>query len=717
MAYESDVEITGFNEEPSEPEEPKKSEDKYLPDVNLVTQLMKTDSGKAALKKMSQDIRDDFDTGWESTEGYRQRTAKDWDLVCGILPTKDAPYAGCANIHVPVALENLCRLYFRAYEEAFGDWTNVFSVVPVGSMDDNIADLLTLHGNWQLREQIRDFPRQMHRGMFCYFFIGDVSGESSYDPLTGLNRHEVLTPDDFLVPYTSVTTQPDYSDVPWTVRILRLYRHDLEARRDDWVDVDKLLGGEPPSFSDEPNEPLAEHATESSEQEISEEQRVKPYKLLKYEGFLELPGENRLRYVQAIVHHEKGHIFSLKLHEQENWQDKLRFQAQSVELQAYREAMHMRAEMVMQAEEQQTQIADMEAQGLGGPLNNMAMMGDLNQAQELPMPQAPAWLAESDTGEPAPVRMDPIRLYVHAVCIEPLKGNLGLSYGRMQADHNRAVNTLMDQVVDSATFASVPCFVGTVKFEREFEFKPGKFNIAKGATPDELRNSFIPIQSGGPNPAMFQTIEFVMQTASSSMQSPNVLSGEPGKSGEPYKGLAARIEQASKQLGTLTRKFVFEFVQPIVRNNALLNSMFLKNEEIMEVTNHATGVALPIKVGREMYARNYSVVFRADMRFTSQTERVAEADEALKMVMSIPPLQMNQALVYAAIKKSFQARGLHDLIRLMGKPPLPQPDFTPPPPPMPPGQPGMQPGAQSGGPPNGAPQPSNGQQMPAQGMA
>lgn len=710
MAYEDDP-VTEFNEDPPETSEKEDEGERYEPDVNLVKQLMKTKDGKEALKKISVNIRDDFEAGWNSTEGYRERVAKDWDLVSGILPDKPAPYVGCANIHVPVALENLCRLYFRAYEEAFGDWTNIFGVVPVGSMDDQVADILTLHGNWQLREQIRDFPRQMHRGFFSFFFIGDVSGESSFDPLTGLNRHETLTPDDFLVPYTSVTTQPDYSDVPWTVRILRLYRHDLEARRDDWVDVDELLENKPPSFDDEPTEPLAEHATESSEQEITDEQRVKPYKLLKYEGYLELPKEKRLRYVQAIVHADKGHIFSLKLHEQENWQDKVRFDAQTVELQAYQEAMHMRAEMVMQAEEQQSLIAQAEVEGEGGPLNNMAMMGDLNAVHELPMPEPPMWLAESATGEPEPVQMDPIRLYVHAVCIEPLKGNLGLSYGRMQADHNRAVNTLMDQVVDSATFASVPCFVGTVKFKRDFEFKPGKFNIAIGVTNDELKNSFIPIQSAGPNPAMFQTIEFVMGVASSSMQSPNVLSGEPGKSGEPYKGLAARIEQASKQLGTLTRKFMFEFVQPIIRNNALLNSMFLRDEEIVEVTNHAMGMAQQIKVSREMYARNYSVVFRADMRFTSQTERVAEADEALKMVMSIPQLAMNQALVYTAIKKSFQARGLHEYIRLMGAPPPPQPMFVMPPPAMPGPEQGVQQGA-----PQQAPQGGNGQ-VPMQAVA
>ncbi len=692
------------NEEPSAPENDKPDEKSpprdYLPDVNLVSEMKRTKAGKAALKRIHDQINDDWDTGWASTEPFRQRTAKDWDLVAGNLPQKDAPFEGCANIHVPTTLENIERLRLRMMEEIFGDWSNIFGVVPIGAPSDAIADVLTLHGNWQLREQIRDFQRQMHRATFAFLFIGDVTGKSSFDPLTNLNRHDTLTPDDFVVPYTSVTTQPDYSDVPWTAQVLRLYRHDLEARIGDWEDVDRVLDKEPPSFADEPDEPLAEHATASSEQDIDEAQRVKPYKLIEYDGYLELPGEERLRFCQVIFNTEGGHILSLKIHEEENWQDRIRFDHQTLELAAYQEAQHQRAEQLMQLQDQQSQIQQADDAGQGGPLNNMAMMGDLNQAMAIPEVPQPDWLMDSPDGQPEPVRMDPIRMYVHAVCIEPMKGNLGLSYGRMQADNNRAINTMLDQFVDSATLANVPCYIGTgLKFQRDFQFKPGHFNMATGVSPEELKNAIIPFTSQGPSAALFQTVEFLIGTGQSSMQSNNVLSGEPGKSGEPARGLASRLEQASKQLGTVARKFVSEFLTPIVKNNAALNARYLREEELFEITNAATGMAGQYKVRRDMYARNYSVVFRADMRFTSQTERVMEADEALKMVLSIPYLQTNAHLAYAAVKKSFQARGLYEFIRLMGDAPQgPPPPFGMPPQQPPQGEPGQAPGQPPGGP-------------------
>lgn len=696
-------------DEPGEDTEDEPVEETYEPETNLVTQLKKTKKGKEALKVILRDAMDDYQGAYDSTEAFRKRVAKDWELFAGELPPKPHPFEGCANVHVPTMMENTMRLQLRMVEELFGDWTNIFGVVPVGAIDDAVADVLTLHGNWQLREQIRDFPRQMHRATLAYLVVGDVTMKSYYNQRTWLNCHDVLTPDDFVVPYVSVTTQPDYSDVPWTAEILRLYRQDIEAHRDDWEDIDELLEGEPETFSDDPTEPLAETATRSSEQEIDDAQRVRPYELISYEGYMSLPGEKRQRFVQAIFHPDKKLLLSVKLHEQENWQDRIRYEKQQQEADAYATAVTMRQQMIDQMQQHQSLIEQADAEGMGGPLNNMAMMGDLAQSQDIPAPPPPQWMQETTTGEPEPIRMDPIRLYVHGVCIEPLKGNLGLSYGRIQADHNRAINTMMDQFIDAATLSNIPCYIGVgLTFEREFEFKPGKFNYAKGVTPDELKNSIIPFNSSGPSAALFQTIEFVVATSAQSMQSPNVLSGEPGKSGETARGLASRIEQASKQLGTVTRKFMFEVLQPVVKNNAWLNSVFLSDDEIIQVTNHGLGTGQEIRVGKKMYQQGYSVVFRADMRYTSQTERVGEADEALKMIMMIPPLAQNPALVYAAVKKAFQARGLHEFIRLMGAPP-PAPQQFMPPPPQPgapgPGGPGGPPGGPPAPGPAGAPQP------------
>jgi hypothetical protein len=50
-----------------------------------------------------------------------------------------------------------------------------------------------------------------------YIVVGDVTTHSFYDKSKRRNVHEVLTPNDFTVPFL-YTWQPDYSDCPSRAR-------------------------------------------------------------------------------------------------------------------------------------------------------------------------------------------------------------------------------------------------------------------------------------------------------------------------------------------------------------------------------------------------------------------------------------------------------------------------------------------------------------------
>ncbi len=195
-----------------------------------------------------------------------------------------------------------------------------------------------------------------------------------------------------------------------------------------------------------------------------------------------------------------------------------------------------------------------------------------------------------------------------------------------------------------------------------------------------------------------EIVDLSIAQAQSSIQSPNVLSGEAGKSGETAKGIMARIEQATKQLSVVSSKYG-DFVLRILKNNAYLNSAFLRDEEIAAIFNSETDRFDEVKFGRKLYERNYQVVLKSDLRFTTNVQKVEEADELVMMAMKLPPLQANPAFLYAVIKGALKSRGRMDLIQLLGAPPPPPQTFLPPPPPVPPGPPGARPG---GPPPPGA---------------
>jgi hypothetical protein len=184
-----------------------------------------------------------------------------------------------------------------------------------------------------------------------------------------------------------------------------------------------------------------------------------------------------------------------------------------------------------------------------------------------------------------------------------------------------------------------------------------------------------------------------------------VLSGESGKSGETYRGIAARIEQATKQLSVSAGKYA-RFLNNVVRNNARLNAVFLPDNELVQMTDMETNRVVAETVGRRLYERNFRIRFTSDLKFSSQAQRISEADEVLQMPAVVPQLQTNTAFMYEATKKALIARERADMLPTLGPPPPPPETPFGAPPPMPPGPPGPPPPPGGGqGAPEGPPMP------------
>lgn len=688
--------------------------------TNLAVDFAKHPDGEAALKKLGNKIVDEFDEDFEMSEPRRKRIADDWKLFAGDLPMKEWPFKNAANANVPIMFENLTRVVFRAEGELFGDKSNVFGVNSLGQKDQDQASLLSLHGNWQLRNEIPDFYRQQSRGLMNFFTVGDVTFHSHYDERLKMNRHENLTADEFVTPYTFTSTMPNYSDAPHYTRVYMKYTHEIEAMRDAWADIDVAIGDDPKnrpinSFDDDPEQIIAQSVAKTMGQDIPDEGA--PRKILWYEGWVDLPNQERQRFIQAIVDYETRHIFRLTIHEEAPWQEKAAYKRQLDELAKYRADQLAFSQAQQEHQDTITQIGHATGQGLAGPEQAMAALGELEQhAPQPPLP--PAWMQNPDDPEETPKQPDkrPIHLFVHGVCVEPAQGNLGLGYGGMQADFQRAANTALSQSIDAATLANCKVLItaGNVTWNSDgvFNMAPGAINNATGLSPAELKDGLVPFAFGDANPALVNVVELMQSSAEGSIQGPSVLSGESGKSGETARGINARIEQATKQLSVTTGRYATQVLTQVLKNNAYLNSRFLPDEQLfqMEANLIPLGMEPPFKIGREMYERNYQIEIKADMRFATQAQRVGEADDALKLIKEVPQLQGNIALIYAVMKQCLEARGLRNLVPLLGPaPPVPStPLGIPMPPPMPPGAPGQGPPVpgQSPPPPPGAPPPS-----------
>lgn len=679
--------------------------------LNLVKDFKKHPEGRAALKRIGRKCLDDFESAWRATEQFRKNNADIWKLFSGTLDPKGPPFEHMANAHVPILMENTIRMVFRQAYELFGNWTNVFGVTPLGPDDEHTAKLLSLHGNWQIRKRIKDFKRQIgHRGLLIFDLFGDVTCHSYWDPQRRCNRHEILTANEFVCANAHVSTMPDYSDVSWVAKVIYMDAHELRKMDGQWEDVASTLKHMPPDWEDPTLTRELRDAVDKSLGVDSTEYQKGQYKIIQYEGWLNLPGQDRDRYCKVLVDLQTHTVLGLGIHERMDPYDKRRFEFEMQQLKQWQQQMAER-----QAFMQEIQATSMEALSLAHtvdptsdmPAQAVAMARAIEETPLPPEPPMPEWMRGDPSAVPREPEFTPIRMFAHGVNIEPIQGILGLGTGSIHAAQNKAANIALSMFIDQGTLGNFKNFLvkGDVRFPEKFTIAPGKVHKVEGST--DLSKDVMPLDFGQANPQLIQLIEMLVRFGNTVSNTPEVLSGEAGKSGETAQGLSARIEQATKMLSVPTGKYA-DFLSQVLENNAALNAVFLDDAEFFSVNNHDPSLGAMgrqmLSVGREMYDRPYDVEISADLKFTSTQQRISEADALVQLPNAVPEMAANFSFKHAVLSKSLEARNRYDLVSLLGAPPAPpqmfgMPTMPPAPPPgaVAPSPPGAE--AANGGPP------------------
>lgn len=662
-------------------------------ELNLVKAFKAHPEGREALRRIARDCTENFENAWQATDDFRKNMASTWKLFAGTLDPKPPPFDKMANAHVPILMENTIRMVFRQAYELFGNWTQVFGVTPIGPDDEKTARLLSLHGNWQIRKRIKDFKRQVgHRGLLIFDLFGDVTCHSYWDPLRRSNRHEILTANEFVCANAHVSTMPDYSDVSWVAKIMLMDAHELRKMSESWEDVSTVLKHLPPEWDSDGI--ITQEFREAVDKAIGVDSSAfqkGQWQIVQYEGWLNLPGQQRDRYCKVLFDRQTHTVLQLGIHERVDPYEKRRYEFQLQELERFKQGMQ--AIQQFRQEQQATRMSAIElahelpAEG-DAPTQALLMARAVEEMPPPPDPPMPEWMNGNPEALPREPDFVPIRMFAHGVNIECIMGVLGLGTGQIHAAQNRAANIAMSQFIDQATLANFKNFLarGELRLPDTLHLEPGKFHKIEGAV--DLAKDVIPLDFGEANPQLIQLIEMLVRFGNTVSNTPEVLSGESGKSGETAQGLSARIEQATKMLSVPTGKYA-DFLSQILENNAALNAIFLEDVEFFSVNNHDPLLGemgrQMFSVGREMYDRPYDVEISADLKFTSTQQRISEADALVQMPNAVPELAGNFAFKHAVISKSLEARNRYDLVSLLGAPPAPPQMFgIPTQPPMPP---------------------------------
>lgn len=661
---------------------------------NLVPELEATDEGSKFLKTLVQECHDEFMQAWDKQKSYREQVAESWRVLFCDLPPKMKPFENCANAAIPLALQNIVRLTNKMTTEVFGDWSEVFNFVPTSPESESIAPIVSQHSNWQIRNRIPGFKRQMKRAILIFAVAGDVACHSYYDPVIRQNVHDILTCDDYVVPYSHVSVNPDFSDLPWIARRFPYHKHRLKqmAKKAGWHNVEKVTSYDAPEYTNGQVETTLRDTVAEFMGEDPFGQKKGEYEIVQYEGWVELPGQESELYCQLIFDLCSKLPLKLTVHMRAPYHERARFESQTQELQQFGQ-QSQQYQTAVQQKEMQVQSLVQQAQSLpqdSPDVGTFAQQAQQAQAQPLPQqPIPPSWMADGAT-EPEPPRKEPIYMFAHGVCLEPILGSLGVGLGRIDGQLNIAANTVWSMFLDASALGNGKTFItsSNVDFAAPFRIGPGVINKAKNVMPSDLANAFLPIEFGAANPQLIEAADRFMQFGEQAANTPDIMSGASGKSGETARGVQARIEQVNAMIKVPTMSFA-DFAIQVMQNNCKLNAIFADEEEIFYVNRYNEDLqvqgAQMVKAARSMYDNPYDIELVGDLQFRSRSQKVSEADEIVQLPNAMPELQYNYAFKYHAIRQALQARGFNKIARtLLGPPPpLPQNTFG-----LPPGTPG-----------------------------
>lgn len=648
-----------------------------IPDdaVNLLPFMLKSSDEK--MKKYLEDEPERlyklFNELLEGRSGWMAKAKDRIKLWLGDIEPKKEPFKNAANLHEPILLEKTLRLAFRLHAELFKDGKPVFNVEASNQGMKERAALIKKHLNWQFTREMRDFQMQVLISELQFFRDGEMLFYSWRDMENEVNCHRALSCEEFVYSYTDTTSSVDMSDVPHKFLLTRRYKRELKKMaRSGYYDataVEEVITREG-SREDELDQPIKDLVDKYQGKAREDHGTDSPYLVPEYFGWTQLPGEDDEIPVKIAFDIQSKKLLGFWRRDYDDPEDKLRFEKQMGEMQQY-DALAQQYVQAMQAEQELTASLNHPAHD---PQEVAHTLGAIQRERPQPPPMPP-WMKVDEVTQmhssPEPVKTKIIEPFTHAVCIPNPDGSHGIGFGNLLTVHQMAANIMLNQAVDQATLnnsftaimyrnAKLPKGMTTIE--------PGSIVPIDNVPLDSMDKAIVPIRPGPANPQLLEGVKLQHEAADSISSAPDVLSGEK-EGAETFRGQATRVEQAVRQLAVPAGAFVLA-LSNIARNQALLNSQFLPDYQLVAVIDPETRQTEQIDITRDIYRESYFFNVASDLRFSSRASEIAETDDVLGMLTKgVPPqiasLVLKPEIFAWAIRNCLRARGLPDGVLLV----------------------------------------------------
>lgn len=701
--------------------------------VNLAAKYSEEDR-----KKLGERVHRDWERDHQSSNKYRERRASILRLFLGDLPAPvDGESLAHAQVHYPIIATAVQRMHARIYDQQFPSNGEFYGVKQTDATDMDRSIRVAKHLNWQILHQIPEYIPNHDALIMQWLLYGSAFSYMYWDPNKNRPCHEVCRTEDITLPYKRSSTDPSLGDMPRITRTLRKYRHELEDFEvsgyysgiqelfDELEDGQDGLGNLS-SREDDSKNAVQDVIDKDSGVKKPEYDPDSPRVLLEQHRWYKLPGEKRQRPVTVTIDRDTKRVLCLKLREDEDPQDRARYnREQDASMAAYEAAM-MQFQQDMAAYESGMTTppipgaTTMTAPPIPGETTSTGPMMNLPPPPEAP-PEPPP---------PAPVKMIAINFFTHYICIPNPEGVYGFGIGSLLEGHNMAADTMASQVIDAATLANTKGGFISRQFKAsrdDLKFRPGEF-IETDTPAADLKNMVMVLDFKGPEPAMGQLIKDQKEEAQELSGASEILSGEVGGSNETATTTQIRISQAMQSIAIMNKRYTrARTVEG--QHLARLNSVHLGDEEYFTVVDPmkvVPGMPNPMMMGamgppppqpglpppqepvqpsvqkvniaRIDYLQDTDITITADPRMASQPQRFQEAMTIMNVVNSTPLTRQMPTVVVAALRLLFKSIDNTEMTAALAQ------GLAMPPPMMPPPAGGAPPPKKEG--PGGPPQPS-----------
>lgn len=225
----------------------------------------------------------------------------------------------------------------------------------------------------------------------------------------------------------------------------------------------------------------------------------------------------------------------------------------------------------------------------------------------------------------------------------PDGGYYSMGFGSLLLPINKAINTLINQLIDSGTLNNMQGGLigrGLRMKNGTIRFKMGEWQVLDAATGDDLHKNIFPWPTKEPSSTLYSLLGLLMQVGKDLSSTTDVLAGKQDPQNVSSGSIAQLVEQGTKVFVAINKR-LYRSLKKEYRKLYDLNSKYLTQDEYMSVMDEEG-----INVKEDFASEGLDVIPVADPTVSTETQRIARAG-SLQQLRTADPRETDRLFLEA----------------------------------------------------------------------